>query len=337
MSSPLAPTIPGLAGLPPLSEFPPIGPNYGALLVGTFLSLILYGVELHQLYRYIRLYSTDRSLIKCYVAVLVLLDTFHTVLTMHTSYWYLVTNYFKPLILLTPMWSLMLQPMTTGLIIILSQLFYARRVFLLDKRYRHLVAITLVMFAAELGFAIAFTVKAFKLVIFDADTLTQMSWIQSAAFGIVVLADIILTCVLILSLSQNRTGFKRTDSMLDVLIAYAICTGLLTDVVTMVCFILDRIAPGELLFGAADMICVKVYVNSVLAVLNTRQSFASGVHSDFNLSLVVGEALGGITPQHAGSQTSVSKPWATSESKTVAHTDSAVVDIKLDDVAASQV
>lgn len=91
--------------------------------------------------------------------------------------------------------------------------------------------------------------------------------------------------------------------------------------------------------------------------LNTRQSFASGVHSDFNLSLVVGEALGGITPQHAGSQTSVSKPWATSESKTVstiasdcarrvayvrerakvAHTDSAVVDIKLDDVAASQV
>ncbi|OJT15095.1 hypothetical protein TRAPUB_8352 [Trametes pubescens] len=40
MSSPLAPTIPGMAGLPPLSEFPPIGPNYGALLVGTFLSLM---------------------------------------------------------------------------------------------------------------------------------------------------------------------------------------------------------------------------------------------------------------------------------------------------------
>lgn len=29
----------------------------------------LYGVELHQVYRYIRLYSTDRSLIKCYVSV----------------------------------------------------------------------------------------------------------------------------------------------------------------------------------------------------------------------------------------------------------------------------
>lgn len=76
-----------MAGLPPLSEFPPIGPNYGALLVGTFLSLMsvrpplrcspfstqtiysLYGVELHQVYRYTRLYSTDRGLIKCYVSV----------------------------------------------------------------------------------------------------------------------------------------------------------------------------------------------------------------------------------------------------------------------------
>lgn len=78
------------AGVPSALLLPlqllPMGPNYGALLVGTFLSLMcvaivsdclfadtnihlsLYGVELHQVYRYIRLYGRDHVFLKCYVS-----------------------------------------------------------------------------------------------------------------------------------------------------------------------------------------------------------------------------------------------------------------------------
>lgn len=74
--------------MPPL-QLPPMGPNFGALLVGTFISLMyvggpsmslhrttlkytalssLFGVELHQMYRYTRLFGSDPSYLKYYVS-----------------------------------------------------------------------------------------------------------------------------------------------------------------------------------------------------------------------------------------------------------------------------
>ena len=51
---------------------------------------------------------------------------------------------------------------------------------------------------------------------------------NSAGVGIASLADTIMTAALIFSLHRSRTGVKRTDSLINVLILYAINTGLLT-------------------------------------------------------------------------------------------------------------
>ena len=40
-----------------------------------------------------------------------------------------------------------------------------------------------------------------------------------------ITADTLLTSVLIVTLRRRRTGIRRTDSMIDVLILYAVSTG----------------------------------------------------------------------------------------------------------------
>ncbi|KAH9847833.1 hypothetical protein C2E23DRAFT_479805 [Lenzites betulinus] len=325
-----APTLPSLS----LSSLPPIGPNYGALLVGTFLSLILYGVEMHQVYTYFSTYYRDGPLVKCYVAMLVGIDTVNTVFAMHFNHWFLVENYFHPLNLTKPLWSFVIQPLTTAILIFISQLYFARRVCVgipVDQRYATPLMVGLgVMFLVELGFGIAFTWKGFQVSALGTHVLKDLSWMQTAGFGTAVLVDVLCTSVLVTSLHRHRTGFRKTDSMIDILIAYAVSTGLLTTVVTIICIILNRIAPGKLLFGAADLILVKVYVNSVLAALNTRQSMWPGPQSNRDLPA---ESIGlpSIAPHRANAD--VRKPWKVPSTESTASEDGstrpATIDIKV--------
>ncbi|KAI0353670.1 hypothetical protein OH77DRAFT_1426904 [Trametes cingulata] len=255
------------------SRLPPtvsLGPAPGAYLICTFLGLISYGIALHQIYRYTRIHSSDPYIIKCYVVILGVLDMFHTVLAVHLNYRHLVTDYFQPTNLSQPVWSLSVQPLVIGVILVVCQIFFAARVYLLSKKYRIIVALVCILSLAILGCSTAFTVKGFT--VDDVNDLNHYASLQSAGFGATIAADVMLTSVLILALHRSRTGFTQTDSKIDVLIAYAISTGLIPVIFAAVCFITAIADPGNLLFGALDFVCTKIYVNSVLAALNLRQS-----------------------------------------------------------------
>ncbi|EIW61846.1 uncharacterized protein TRAVEDRAFT_44667 [Trametes versicolor FP-101664 SS1] len=246
-----------------------LGPAYGALLICTFISLMLYGVALHQVYQFTFLDGSNSRLVNYYVAVLVVLDALHTVLAIHTNYRNFISKYFTPDSLADPLWSLNLQPVITGTIIVTCQMFFAR----LGKMYQPLVKYTGGMFVVELAAAIAFTWIAFKQD--SVHDLNNFSWLQSGGYGVVITADAIMTTVLVVALHRSRNGFKRTNSVLDLLTAYAICTGLITLVFATMCFGSAVISPNNLLFGALDLVCVKIYINSVLAALNARSTLAA--------------------------------------------------------------
>ena len=55
---------------------------------------------------------------------------------------------------------------------------------------------------------------------------------NSTGVGIASLADTIMTAALIFSLHRSRTGVKRTDGLINILILYAINTGLVTGYAT---------------------------------------------------------------------------------------------------------
>ncbi|KAJ8487652.1 hypothetical protein ONZ51_g4031 [Trametes cubensis] len=208
---------------------PALDNTYGALLLGTvfgtmsqhllantinvieFLVIRLYGLMVHQTYRYYRLYPKDRFWIKSLVSGIALFETLHTTLC-------IVAVYSQ---------SLKLLASAAGPTIVLCQCFYVYRVYRLGSHYGYklLVSIPIACMVCEVAFIVATTVEAFRL------SLTQFppfGWLASAAFGCAALAELFLTGTLIIVLLRTRTGFKKTDSTIEVMIIYAINTGLLT-------------------------------------------------------------------------------------------------------------
>ncbi|KAI0636135.1 hypothetical protein C8Q77DRAFT_621556 [Trametes polyzona] len=271
---------PGVDPLSLLPKVPSLDDTFGSFLIATFIGLILYGLILHQTYRYFRLFPGDAPVVKFIVGLTLLLETGHVALITHICYYYLVANYFEPTALLEGVWSIRILPVFTAAIILVSQGFFTRRVYLIGGQYRIVVAIVPVLMLASLGFAIATTVEAYLLpsfaqfrdVAWAHRHRATAQWMTSAAFGIAVVVETLLTGTLILVLQRSRTGFRRTDSLIDLLIIYAINTGLLTGIFSFLSFIFAIVAPGNLIYAGFNLLATKLYANSLLAVLNSRKA-----------------------------------------------------------------
>ncbi|KAJ3005105.1 hypothetical protein NUW54_g4494 [Trametes sanguinea] len=98
-----------------LPKLPSLNNSLGAFIIGTYISLMLYGLTLHQSYRYFRLFPKDLLLMRIIVVATLILETVHTALCMHTCYYYLVVNYSNPAALLEGVWSIRLMPLLTAL------------------------------------------------------------------------------------------------------------------------------------------------------------------------------------------------------------------------------
>ncbi|KAI0788180.1 hypothetical protein C8Q74DRAFT_1366942 [Fomes fomentarius] len=216
MSEPLPHPAPVL----PRAALPSIDETFGAVLIGSFIGLMLYGLTVHQTFRYFCMYPGDARFLKATVFLLFLTDTLHTVVCFHINYHYLVVNYFNPFGLLSGVWSI--RPSAC----------HDRDVTLLRWR--------------------------------------RFTWIISGIFGSAVATDIMLTTTLIIYLRSNRTGYKQTDSMLNIMTVYTINTGLLTSTLSFFGFIFALVQPATLVYAAVSIPATKSYAISVLSVLNSR-------------------------------------------------------------------
>ncbi|KAH9979932.1 hypothetical protein BGW80DRAFT_1271421 [Lactifluus volemus] len=86
------------------------------------------------------------------------------------------------------------------------------------------------------------------------------------------LADILNVVAMCWYLYRKRTGLTRSDTTIKTLMTYCISTGLLSSIIALMSFIFFYTAPTTLLsdalFGTVD----KCHVNSLLAMLNSRES-----------------------------------------------------------------
>ncbi|KAI0788112.1 hypothetical protein C8Q74DRAFT_1437121 [Fomes fomentarius] len=293
----------------------------GAHLLGTFLSamqvssFILYGVVLLQAYRYFRLYPTDSLLIRTLVSIVLAIATFHTIITIHSSYNLLVSNHAAPVIL--TIWSFSYTPaIVVAATMLISQLFFVRRVFLsmrpvsvpcmdlysifvtVGRLHRFIAVVAMLLYVSEIGIGIAALVKALAF-----KSLQAFNDLVAVTFVTAVVGDLLLTTALIKVLysSRNRPYTCSPDTtMVDTVTAYTINTGLLHGCVniyqdrscnsflwirdysllniTSVC--LAMALPLTFWAGAVSHVTTKaVYAITLLTVLNTRSpSLSQGIH-----------------------------------------------------------
>ncbi|KDR78680.1 hypothetical protein GALMADRAFT_244175 [Galerina marginata CBS 339.88] len=197
------------------------------------------------------------------------LDTFHLALITHALYFYLITSYANPLALLFPTWSILSQVYVTCISDLVVRLIYARRVWMISRNM-FIAFLVVLTSAVALGTGIAFTTLAFIGKTYAS--LTHISYLMYIALGGAVAADIIIASALCTSLARSRTGFKKTDSMVTVLMLYAINSSVLTTVCSAACFITYTIWPDQFTFIGIYFCLSKLIFNSLLAMLNSRSS-----------------------------------------------------------------
>ncbi|CDO77920.1 hypothetical protein BN946_scf184727.g9 [Trametes cinnabarina] len=252
--------------LNPIELFPGVDvtETFGAVLIGSFASLTLFGVNLHQTFRYFRLFPKDAPSI---VFVIIhaddcssALEVLHTIMGMHICYHYLVNSYFYPTNLLTGVWSI------KGSVIVVSQFFFARRVYLIGGHQRYLAIITALLLVGEL----AATIETYIQVTFDR--FIHVSWLISGGFAMAVVADGTVAVCLINALRRSRENHRRTDPWLDILLVYTVNTGLLTSILSIFSLIFASIYKSTLIYVGFNTVATRLYANSLMAVLNSRRS-----------------------------------------------------------------
>ncbi|RDX54116.1 hypothetical protein OH76DRAFT_1479167 [Lentinus brumalis] len=272
-STPATPdgALPPFNPLADLSVVPALDSFLGAWLVGTFASATLQGVLFVQIYSYFRQYPNDPRFVKIWVLVVYFLELVMTVLSMHSCYFYLVTNYLKIAVLLSNIvWSMKIIPVLGGAVTLLTQIFLARRIYVLKRSFR-LIALTAVLLTVGL-----FGEKFQFFWLIDSKSKTAASpqlaasWLASASSCLILAADLMLTFAFIYFLRTNRSGIvSRTNSLLDLLVLYAVSSGLVLCTVNILNVALAL--PKTLAYSATSLVLTKLYSITFMVWLNARE------------------------------------------------------------------
>ncbi|TDL22928.1 hypothetical protein BD410DRAFT_787743 [Rickenella mellea] len=233
------------------------------------LATVLYGALTLQTYVYYQHYPTDRPTMKSLIAVLWIMNTFHMVLLILTLYHYLIRSFGNYEALAVSTWELRIHVFTNCFIAFLVQLFFACRVWRVSEGNRVVTGSIIFFACSALGFGSTTTIKSFSLLRFTQ--LPEIEWIVGMSLGSTAVCDILITMGLCYLLNRSRTHFKRTDSIINTLIAYSLCTGLLTTLFALVNLATFMAMPTNMIHLTIGFFLGKLYTNSLLATLNMRK------------------------------------------------------------------
>ncbi|KAF8269626.1 hypothetical protein EI94DRAFT_934475 [Lactarius quietus] len=273
--------------------------TYGAVFVALLLTTMLTGFEIVQAWIYFGNYwDQDKKIFKSFVGFLTVIDILSTVIGAYSVYWYLVLNFGNIQALEYRVWATNVQTML-GIIPGCSvQLYYVRRIYILSQSIIFpIIIVPLSLGGTIFGFVIISKASFIKSgseserhLVLRLATL----WMSAIAF-----VDISITAVMSWALYRRRTGFARTDSMITTLMAYTMNSGLLLSALGIAMTISLAVSPSTLIYVPFLWMLSKCYMNSLYAMLNSRNYVRDrsttdnpyNAHNTYNLSSIRREPL----------------------------------------------
>lgn len=257
-----------------------IDDTFGASFIGVLFTAMLYGITSLQTYFFYVYYPNDRIENKLLVAAIWTLDTAHMALVSISMYYYLVTNYANPQALAVGHWSLFTSVGMNVAIAFLVHIFFTVRIFRLSSRRVRWFLTPIISTLVLAHFCFGIETVVFLFIKKRFDKLPEFTLSAAMPFALfAVLSDIFIAAALCVLLYGSRTGFQRTNTLVNTLMVYAINRCVLTSVVAVAEVIVFAVSPHSLWFLAIDFVVGKLYANSLLATLNSRRSINSGSES----------------------------------------------------------
>ncbi|KAF9466348.1 hypothetical protein BDZ94DRAFT_1306339 [Collybia nuda] len=264
----------------------PLDSTFSVWLISLFLETMLYGMGVLQVWLYFHWYPKDSPNIKAVVVLLLYAkggfictashNDFHRVLeTLQISFLFsatyksLIENFGNFSALTVIRWEDSAQLLSGYISAFIVQLYFAYCLYALNKTWKNHIAVILIISLAitQIGAGIAQTVITTELG--DFTKLASSKNTTSIQSGATLACDILITVSLCLTFNEIKTGMRTTNTMIHMLTVNAINRGILTAICAALNLILFLAIPNTFYFFLGLML--SIYMNSMLATLNTRQ------------------------------------------------------------------
>ncbi|EDQ99371.1 uncharacterized protein LACBIDRAFT_316568 [Laccaria bicolor S238N-H82] len=253
----------------------PLDNTMGAMMIGVIVSAVLHGVCLVQAFFYFTKYKKDIWYIKALVITTVVFDAIHLCFISHTVYHYVITNYHNPDRLRILIWSVVMEALFTGVNGGIVQTFYTQRVWRLSKRNYFLTGFILCLIMATTGCGTAWVILAMQMTTYEE--LLKITPLTITINALSSATDVLIAVSLCIMLHNARTGFKKSDTIINRLMIFIVNTGVLTTTCAIAALI-ALVASSHSLIYASFYFCIgRFYTNSFLATLNARKRISSDV------------------------------------------------------------
>ncbi|KAI0334812.1 hypothetical protein GY45DRAFT_1367269 [Cubamyces sp. BRFM 1775] len=255
----------------------------GPLLIGVILAAVMYGVSCSQMYYYYTRYPRDPWHIKLLVTAVWTTDSIHQALISHSVYWYLITEYGNPTALTLLSKTIIVEVFFNAFTGLFVQSFFAARVWKLSGKKLYLVIPVGILVAGEFSVAMAYSIKALYLNTFV--DLVQIKGLSISINAFAAAGDVTIAAILCTILHRSRTGFSKSNTLINRLMVFAVNTGLLTSVCACLSLITIVALPNTFVYICFFFLVGRLYSNSLMATLNARKSLRENSSNELSVSL----------------------------------------------------
>ncbi|KAK7039921.1 hypothetical protein R3P38DRAFT_494632 [Favolaschia claudopus] len=248
---------------------PSIESTNGVYLTAVFLQAILQGMGLLQGFLFFVWYHHDSWSVKGTVITVLVLECIQMGAAFGNIYVWFVTGFGDFDNLNTIHRVDMVELLAMYLSIFVAQVHFARCIYQFNKQHKILPAVILLFSLASLGCGFGQVVLSIRLKQYSA--LGKLNVTDNLQASFALAADVLITVGLTWRLSQHRGGIQSTNKILNFVIMTAINRGVCTTIFAALNMILFLTQPGTFYFMIAILLSDKFYMNSMLAMLNTRE------------------------------------------------------------------
>ncbi|KAF7359728.1 hypothetical protein MVEN_00697400 [Mycena venus] len=255
----------------------------GVYQIGVLISYVLLGVTTTQTYIYYSRFPEDPVILKALVAFVWVCEVAHAICIAHALYQFTILDFGHPERVFSRL------PVSLDTAILFSAVieqsvlgFFSFRIYTLSKKPYIPILIFLITSVRLVASLVTFIVTL-RLPSLQSYT-AHWGWLSIAQWCASVVNDVLTTAALVVLLYNQRTSAQRkTVALVDKIIVWTIETGMLTSASTIFMMAFYLTMKERMIWLAAFVVSARMYSNSLLASLNSREALR--LMNDIQVSL----------------------------------------------------
>ncbi|TFK48121.1 hypothetical protein OE88DRAFT_544486 [Heliocybe sulcata] len=260
----------------------PLADTFALMLIAFFIDAVLYGAGILLASQYFQRYPNDPLSSRLTVLSMAVVMTVQICTYFAWVYYAFIDSFgqFTKIDIMIPF--AVTQLLAIYIVAFISQCFFAVRVWRLSHHNIWLTGWVALLAGLQITAGIAQTTLSAKVGRFSALASTErVTTIQSAATAA---CDLSITIILITLFHTSRTGIKRTDTLLNRLIVFAINRGALTTLAAFFNMLFFVVFPATFIFMLPLLPSGQLYLISVTTALISRHTIADESSRGANVS-----------------------------------------------------